>query len=105
MRILENQSLEQVLQDAGQDFLDTLPHHGLAIAALERRGYGTLDEICNTAINFRKFVNDEQTDDDSTKSGRTKIESLGGSGQLGVRTPYTIFFSFGNCLKAFYFES
>lgn len=85
--VLQNQSLEQVLQNANQDFLDTLPHHGLAIAALERRGHGTLDEICNTAINFRKFVKEEQNDGDSTISGRTRIESLGGSGQLGVRIP------------------
>jgi aryl carrier-like protein len=86
-----HQSLDQVLHNAREDFLETLPHHGLPIVALEKHGLGSFENICNTSVNFRKFGKADE--DKFLKPGQTRIEEIGGKGQLGVRKSFQVFSS------------
>lgn len=76
-------SLGQVLHDAREDFLETLPHNGLPIAALEKGHSDHIEDMCNTSINFRKFVDQDEAKVLSPR--QTEIRSIGQRGQVAVR--------------------
>jgi acyl carrier protein len=79
--VRDDMSLLDVINAAKDDFLDTLPHHGVSLPAVERHCSKNLTNLCNTTVNFRKFVSSDGNHIVNSNHGQIFVKELQTSAQ------------------------
>ena len=69
---------------AKDDFLDTLPHQSVSLPAVERHFTRPLTNLCNTTVNFGKFVRPDAEQNETGNTHRISIDDLQMSAQPEV---------------------
>lgn len=82
--VRDDMSLLEVINAAKNDFLETLPHHGASLPAVERHFSKTLTNLCNTTVNFRKFVSSDAKQIVNDNDDQIFVEELQTSAQPDV---------------------